>query len=313
MRLADRLSRVKSGDAGVLRPLAATVAKLRGLQSPAARRGILLLAVTLLVGGIWLSLRHQPGMLATLDWRPALIVLLIAVPLMVLVNTYEFYLSGRLIGYRLSFKRALEVTVIGTAANLLPIPGSTLVRISALKVAGARLSDSAQVTLLVAAIWIAIAFLFAGIWLFIFGEFRVASVFTAIGVAAAGASFVWAVRLGGKLAVVVKVTLTKSVMVALDAFRIWLCLKALGMEASYAQGAALSVAGVVGSAVSIVPAGLGVREAVSAGLGPLVGISAAVGFLSATLNRLLGLVMVVPFALGLVFLSRWKDEQRDVT
>jgi uncharacterized membrane protein YbhN (UPF0104 family) len=59
------------------------------------------------------------------------------------------------------------------------------------------------------------------------------------------------------------------------------------------------VGSVVGSAVSIVPAGLGIRELVSAGLAPVIGIEASAGFLSAAVSRVLEVVVLVPLALVL--------------
>jgi uncharacterized protein (TIRG00374 family) len=91
----------------------------------------------------------------------------------------------------------------------------------------------------------------------------------------------------------------RSVLVVLDAIRIYLCLAALGTDATFAQASAFAVASAAGSAVSIVPGGLGVREAVTAALAPAVGLAAAVGFLAAALNRLIGLPVMVPLALWL--------------
>ena len=102
----------------------------------------------------------------------------------------------------------------------------------------------------------------------------------------------------------VLLSLAKLLLVATDVFRIYLCFLALGEAAHFAQAAAFAVAAVLGSAVSVVPAGLGVREAVSAGLAPLVGLAPALGFLAASLNRLLDLVTVLPIACGLLVFAR---------
>jgi hypothetical protein len=85
-------------------------------------------------------------------------------------------------------------------------------------------------------------------------------------------------------------------LVIVDSARLFLCFAALGVDASFAQASGLAVAGVLGSAVSIVPAGLGVREGVAAAISPIVGLAASFGFLSAFLNRLAGLVVIAPLA-----------------
>ena len=85
-------------------------------------------------------------------------------------------------------------------------------------------------------------------------------------------------------------------MVFIESVGLYLCFNAMGVIADFSQVSGLAVASVLGSAVSIVPAGLGVREGVSAALSPIVGLSAALGFMATFMNRLIGMSVIVPVA-----------------
>lgn len=276
----------------------------RGLYGPKAKRIILGLAVLFLLAGIALSLERNPEVLANLDWRPVVILMVLAVPVTMLLNAVEFVLTGRLLGREIGMLAAIEIAIVGAAANLLPLPGAALVRVAALKAAGAGYGEGTKATLLVAGLWAGIAFVFAGAWMLRLDVGAVALAFIALGLAGWVACFAYGWRLCQSAGLPVLLSLAKLALVTTDALRLHLCLSALGVAVLFDQAAALAVAGVVGNAVSIVPAGLGVREAVSAGLAPLVGLGAGVAFLAATLNRLLGLVTVVPLAMGLLLSGR---------
>jgi hypothetical protein len=283
----------------------------RVLNKPKAKRIILGLAVLFLLAGIAISLGRNPEVLSNLDWRPVLILVLAAVPITIMLNAYEFVLTGRLVGRRIAMPPALESSILGTAANLLPLPGATLVRVAALKAAGAGYLEGTKATLLVAGLWAGVAFVFAGAWMLRLGVGPVAVLFVVVGLVAWLGCFGYGVRRYRGVRLPVYLSLAKVALVTVDAMRMFLCLSAFGLAVVFDQAAALAVAGVVGNAVSIVPAGLGIREAVSAGLAPLVGLGAGMAFLAAALNRLLGLITVVPLAIGMLSSGRGQTAGED--
>ena len=63
------------------RRLDSSIPRGRGVKS-----ALLAAAVLFLLGGVVYSLRHHPEVLTGLDWRPALMVLLVAVPATVVGN-----------------------------------------------------------------------------------------------------------------------------------------------------------------------------------------------------------------------------------
>ena len=273
----------------------------RHLNNPKLRAAFLIVATALFAGGIAIALMDQPDVFEKIDWRPALMVVLIGGPITMLLNALEFILSGRLVGRTISFTRSLEVTVVASAANMLPLPGGAIVRVASLKEEGVRFGSGISVTLLIAWIWIGDAFFYAGAWMATI-RMGLISIFFLLGGAATLVSGI-AVALWISKGYIdpILVIIVRIALVLTDAFRIYLCFEALGVNATFAQASVFAVASVVGSAVSIVPAGLGVREAVSAALAPVVGLTASVGFLAAALNRVLALLTIAPIAFVLSF------------
>ncbi len=278
---------------------------LSGRESSAARplwvRVVILLAAIGFVLGLYLSYRAHPELLANPNWGSIALVAIIGVPVILILNALELQVSANLIGQQFSFSQAAEVTVIGSAANMLPLPGGTMVRVAALKIAGASLKRSSAVTLLVSGLWVGIAFIYSGIWIcsLEITSLQLGFLFIAVGIAAFLVCVVLSIRLSKKPIVLGQLTLIKLALVVVDATRIFVCFLALGYSASYAQASALAVSSVMGAAVSVVPAGLGIREGVAALLGPVVALSAASAFLAASLNRIIGLTVIVPVALFL--------------
>ena len=272
--------------------------------NPNLKRIILLLAVALFIGGIALSIHHQPDIFSNLDWRPLVVLMAFAVPINILLNALEFRLSARLINRSVGFGKAIEITVIGSAANMLPLPGAALTRLVGLKAAGGSYREGAAVTGLIALLWLGVALTVAGAAIALLDDDLLGPLFIAAGIIVMFVALAAMVRISRDWPLSFLTATVKVLFVALDATRLYLCLIGLGIDANYLQASAFVVAGVVGSAVSIVPAGFGIREAVSAALAPVVGLAASVGFLAASLNRLLGMLVMLPLAFGLAFRLR---------
>ena len=280
----------------------------RWLNHPTFRRFALWIAITLLIAGLVIALRAQPLTLADLDWRPLAALFFLVIPVVKTLNVFEYQLTGRLLGRRIGFLEGLEVTTIGAAANMLPLPGSTIVRVAGLKAAGAGAGKGTGAVLLVYLLWLAVAAAYAGAWILAIAPGWIGPLMLAAGVALLGLSWLIARGLRGQAAAVSWLALNRLGLVALEALRFVLALAAMGVAASFAQASGLTVSGVLGSALSVVPAGLGLRELVAAGLGPVVGIAAAAGFLAAGLNRLLDLAFILVLAGALALRRQWSGK-----
>jgi uncharacterized membrane protein YbhN (UPF0104 family) len=272
--------------------------------SPRTERLLLTVASIAMVVGAVFALREGAFSIRDLRWAPLLLAALVGVPLTAMTNAGEYWLSARAAGLTLRPLEALRTTVLATAANLLPLPGGPLVRIQALRTGGIGGRVSTQVTAAAGASWVAVAGLAAALGGAITGAPRGAVIpLTVLGVLA-GIAGVLLLRtsvaadrdwrlVAGQLVVV------ELGSVLISAARLYLLLLAIGAPATGSGALVLALAGVLATAVGIVPAGLGVREGLSALLAVAVALPAATGFAVSVLDRVVGLVVAAPLALVL--------------
>jgi uncharacterized membrane protein YbhN (UPF0104 family) len=246
--------------------------------------------------GFSISIYLKPELVSNPQITPIVVLLAFGIPFTIALNSAEIYLTGSLVGLRFGVAQSLRIAIISGAANMLPLPGGPLVRMAAMKSAGARYRDGGAATLAVAIIWVGVALPYAAFWLLPY-SWPIAILLISFGLPALGVGCWFARKIAGSWWLAVVVVCLKLALTMLDASRLYLCFWTLGASTTFAQASALSAAGVIGSTASIVPAGLGVREAISAGLATVVGLSAAAGFLAPALNRLLGLAVLIPTAL----------------
>lgn len=262
------------------------------LDDPRLRRLALVVAFVIFIGGIGLSLHDRPDSFKNIEIRPILMITLVITPLMIVLNIFEFMMMARLVEQRPTMLRASEITIFGTLANMLPLPGGMLVRIAALRTESTTTIKVTLATLFVFLIWIGVGFLWAGIW---FARLRDPFIGVLVGLFGSSvlASTFWGtVRFSrGRILPGAALIILRVGSVALESARILAAVVALGEPANFAQASVLSVASVVGASLSLVPAGLGIREAAAAALAPAVGLGAAVVFLAASVTRIIGLIV----------------------
>ena len=95
------------------------------------RKAAMGLATVFLIVGLVYAYSLHPQVLQNLQWQPIVLLAVIGVPLTLALNAVEFRVLARLNRVQMPMVKALEVTVIGSAANMLPLPGSTIVRVAA--------------------------------------------------------------------------------------------------------------------------------------------------------------------------------------
>jgi uncharacterized membrane protein YbhN (UPF0104 family) len=217
---------------------------------------------------------------------PLVLSALLLCPLSTAANAAEFAATAAIVGERVRPAEALRVAVISSAANLLPLPGAVAVRTHRLRrAAGYRRAFA--VTAGAGICWLGTALVIAGA-ADLLDAGRAAS---AAAVAAGGAGV-------AASAVMIRdrrwwwVLAAEIGQVAVGAARLGLAVAALDVSVDVRQSLGLAVAPVAGSAVGILPGGLGVREAIAATIAALVDLPAAVGGAAAAIDRVLGLVVV---------------------
>ncbi|MES1942894.1 hypothetical protein PC39_02175 [Salinisphaera sp. PC39] len=261
------------------------------------RRVGVLTALGAFCAGLALALRAHPDLLTVLDYRAWLLVFPL-VPITLLANSAQFWLTARLIGVTVGLPRAVLVTVLSAAANMLPLPGGSLVRIAALKSHANTYGQTTLATIFIAGCWLGVTLTLAGLAL-AYLEFRPAAIVcVSSGLLALGV-FAGLLLSHGAAASrwLVGLVAVQTGMVVVGAIRLWLCFEAVGMSVALPQATVLTLSNVIASLIGIAPAGLGITEALAAGLAAAIGISAASGFLAAVLNRISNLIVVGPTAL----------------
>lgn len=279
-------------------------------QSPRAQRYLLLGAAVAFVLMTVAAARAVPPLELTEGWPLLFLVGVVGVPLSMLANAVEYVVSARIVGARVRLGEALRVTVLAMAANLLPLPGSLMVRTTALHGLGSGARRALGATAIVAISWVGVTGLIAGSLALAgiglgFGlvTFLVGLLLTAGGLALLSGS-VERRRFPG---LAVAMLTTEVATVALGAARFWLVLLALGFPADLSQAAALVIAGVAAAATGIFPGGLGIRELLAGVISPMVGLPAALGLLATAVNRLVEYAVLLPVSLYLAIRKRRGD------
>lgn len=250
------------------------------------------IAAIVFVTGIVISIRLSPIDFRAVRILPLLLLALILTPLQVALNAWEFIVSSRMQSARFTFPESLRVTVTGSIANYLPIPGAMMTKVAALKLRGVAIAKGTIYTLFSFLVLAGAAFLYAGIWILYMEERTIAVVHFVIACAICAAALIFLrhQRIAGREAL--NLLANRLCGVALDGLRLYVALLALGSAGLFAQAAALTTSGVLGLAVPIVPSGLGVRELVSSLIAPIVGASGPSVFLAASLIRIVDLAVL---------------------
>jgi hypothetical protein len=282
-RLVDFLLRIRS--------------RLSRPGSPRVQRLMLVLAVAVFLTGAIFAAGRLDLDLANIGWGWIALVMVVGVPLSAVANAAEYAICSTLLlgGYRVG--EAFRISVLGTAANLLPIPGAALVRIQALVRGGTSYRLAVGAVTILALFWIGVSSLIAGGVLALFGEAWV-FVFIVVGVITLAGGWFPLRRLAGNLRLAVRlgaVALIVEVgLVLTTALRLGFVLSALHVDGPVGQPLVLALSGSLAAAAGVFPGGLGLREILAALLAPLVGLAPSTGFVVSAVNQVVGLFAYSP-------------------
>ncbi len=262
------------------------------------------MAVVLFVGSTAAAWQALPAGRPALDWGLVAIAALLVVP-GAAVNAEEYRLSARIVGQDVSVPAALRVSVIAAAFNLLPIPGSVLVRARALAKGGSSTTRAVSSTLAVGVVYLAVAVVIVAV-VQAPGSPATATAALVVGLA----MFVGAALVTRRLAdgpvgrVLARLVLVEALSVLVKAVRLHLVIEALGFEPSVVQATSLAMATVAASAIGIFPGGLGIRELLSALIAPAVDLPASVGLIGTSLERVIGLATLSVLSVAVLLATR---------
>lgn len=308
----DDTERVAVPGAG--RGLLAKLGSLRRPRSVSAQRGLLSIAAVGFVAIGVIALANFPDDVERHPrWWLLAVMVLVGPVCTISCNALEYVQQHRLVGSHVSFAAAARISVLGTAANLLPLPGSVLVRTQAIATAGAGYRKAASTTALVGIAWLGATGIIAGpaaisagaAWLVMISV-------TLAGLALLGLTYVWVRRLAppaGAANVFGSIVAVEIATTVVGGLRLFAIIVGLGLDVDTAQALALTLSGALAAATGILPAGLGIREAMTAAIASVVDLPAAVGFVAAAADRLAGLLVVGVIAAVLAAKAPGNDAQ----
>ena len=120
-----------------------------------SRRVVMAAAVLLFVAVGVYGIRDFPrGAIDHARWWLLAITCLFGPLPTVALNGAEYIAQARTVGVRVPFLEGIRVSILATAANLLPVPGSALVRTHALASGGSGYRRATMTTLAVGTAWI---------------------------------------------------------------------------------------------------------------------------------------------------------------
>ena len=242
----------------------------------------------------------------------ALALFLGAIPANLVVNAIEYRIQGRLVGETIRLTDALRISLLGSAANLLPIPGSILVRTAALA-SKAGASRAAATSVVTGAMWMATALVPAGLALWLYNGSVLGPVLIAAGLllALVGVQLVRRLRAVDPFPIVRDYFAVEASKIVIGGVRLWLILQTIGFSIDFVQLVPLTLASASASATGFLPAGIGIREPMTAALARLVELPASVGFLIAAVDSVAGILFIVPAGLVLTRIDRSRSTEED--
>jgi hypothetical protein len=271
------------------------------------RNGILIAAtVGIVLASFWAW--SSSGLSASsMEWLPILIAFAVAAPLSLLLKAAEFHVAARIVGQSPGRGRSLEVAVVSSAANLLPLPGSLLVTVHSLSEDGSNYRQALAASAVPGLSWLGVTGIIGGTAISVEGPSGLGLLVVAGGFAALGtavALFRATAPLERRASLGLTILAVEVGWLGVSALRLGLAVSALGLAVEPTQALALSVAGALTVAIGFFPGGLGIREALIAGLAPMIGLPFDTGILIGSLDRVVWLAFLALAAAALTLTKR---------
>ena len=239
-------------------------------------------------------------------WELLVVAGLVCVPVIVALNALEYRLMAHMAQHHPPMLEIVQITVMGSAANLLPMPGAVMVRLANLRKAGVRVTHGLNLTAIIGLAWLGTAGVLGGVvQLWSHTAFALAAL--AIGSALLFIAVLMlsrALDTGTRVAGAVELLAIECAFILMQALRLFLVAAALRFDVSYGQAATLAIATVAAAAIGFLPSGPGAREGLAALLAPIVGLPAAVGVVITAVDRLVSLVVLSLFAAIVTYTTR---------
>lgn len=262
-------------------------------DQPHIRKRLIAFGVILFVVTLAVAATNFPARPNALRFGPLVLALVVFAPVSMLLSAVEYALTGRIVGQHVGTADAIRISVISSLGNLLPVPGSFLVRAGHLAGRGVPPTHAATAPSVLALAWVGVGALAAGSMLAVRTERSAwGAAFMIGGLLGLLGSALLLSRLVGRDAGrwMLPILLVEGSAVAVSAIRYYLVLSSLGFDPTAEAAGVLAFSSVLGVAAGVVPGGLGVREVLAGAFVLLTGLDASVGALAAAVNRIIGLL-----------------------
>ena len=222
----------------------------------------------------------------------------VGTPVVLLANAAELTLVGRLVDVRLPYRTSLVTSVTASAANILPLPGSVLVRSWVLNRGGASVRQVVGATAMAGVAWLVATFSLTGLAAVV-GGFPAGWLLLAAAAAGMVPLRLMVNRTGhGHPLTVAALFGVEVTTVLAELGRYWVVLAALGVDSDLTIVSALVLANVLATATGLFPGGLGVRELIAGLLGSFISLPAGVAITASASDRIATSIVLGVILLG---------------
>ncbi|MDT8404341.1 lysylphosphatidylglycerol synthase domain-containing protein [Sulfuriflexus sp.] len=262
--------------------------------SAGQHKKLLTFAIILFFFGLFYSLYESQHSITSLDWLYILIILALCLPPTIIINGVRYKYTSSLAHNHISTQRALNISILSSAANILPLPGGVMVKLANLKKPENTYSDSFQAILTASFLWLSLTSMYSGGWLIYFKQFSLGYTMLLTGACLSVYASLTIRKITQDYKILLALLLIEILAIQVDVIRMYFAFKAIGIDTSYAQCSVFAITSIMGSIVSIVPAGLGVREIFAALISTTIDIQASHAYIAVSINRILGLTVIIP-------------------
>ena len=275
----------------------------RRTTSPSARRWLLIISLVAFVAIAVTSYLSLPDD-QTFNWWMAPVLILVCTPLTVLANAAEFKVMATFSGRPFGWIASSRLTLIATAANLLPLPGGIMIRTQALRAEGATYKRALGANAIAGGAWVAVGAVATGALILSYQGFGLIGTGAVLVGLLAMATVIYLMRrvhrhdylpMFGALAAVEVIT----VLVA--AVRVFVSFAFLNLQINPAQAVALTTPAILAAAIGIFPAGLGLRELLAGAVALVVDLPVAQSVAATAVDRVFSQIGLAVMS-GLVLL-----------
>ncbi len=243
------------------------------------------LASLLFAAGALFSIRELGVHWNAIRIAPLVVLAIFVAPSSGIYGAAGLLILARSVRIRMPLAQSFRAAIYATVAEMLPLPGGMIVRTGALFRGGATLIMSSSLVLFTGLLWLGISMASAGFALLLSGH-HLADPLLLSGIGISVPILAWLWR-NASAAIAFWTAIHRLAGLMLMAARLQLAFAVLGATISLNETLPFVFASVLGSAVAIAPAGLGISESLAALLAVTSSHAPGTAFLAVGLDRLL--------------------------